>query len=111
MNVVRSEVDLSPAGGAVIGSPLDSAGAKRSARSDGIATTRPTACARPIDLDLLRLSYVCLANTLLQTLPERSLILSRIHGFFDSSPDPASIERFSLSGLVEGERVRRGPPG
>jgi hypothetical protein len=111
MNWVRSEADLPQAGGSVIGSPLDSASAKKGARSDGIATTRPTTCARPIDLDLLRLSYVCLANTLLQNLPERSLILSRIHGFFDTSPDPASIERFSLSGLVEGERGPQGSPG
>ncbi len=111
MNLVRSEADLPPSGGSVIGSPLDSASAQKDARSNGVATTRTTTCARPIDLDLLRLSYVCLANSLLQNLPERSLILSRIHGFFDTSPDPASIERFSLSRLVDGERGSQGPPG
>jgi hypothetical protein len=105
MNLDRSGLEFPAAVGSVIGSLLDPASAEKDARPVRTATTQTMACIRPIDLDLLRLSYVCRANTLLQDLPERSLVLSRIHGFFDASPDRASVERFSLSALIDG-RVR-----
>jgi hypothetical protein len=106
MNLGRSGLEPPAAVGSVTGSLLDPASAAKDARSVGAATTQATARIRPLDLDLLRLSYVCRANTLLQDLPERSLVLSNIHGFFDASPDRASVERFSLSALIDRGRVR-----
>jgi hypothetical protein len=106
MNLDRSGLEPPAAVGSAIGSSLDPASAEKDARPVRVATTQTMACIRPIDLDLLRLSYVCRANTFLQDLPERSLVLSRIHGFFDASPDRASVERFSLSALIDGGRAR-----
>jgi hypothetical protein len=100
MNLGRSGLEPPAAVGSVTGSLLDPASAAKDARSVGAARIRP------LDLDLLRLSYVCRANTLLQDLPERSLVLSSIHGFFDASPDRASVERFSLSALIDRGRAR-----
>jgi hypothetical protein len=59
-----------------------------------------------LDLDLLRLSYVCRADALLHGLPERSWVLARVHRLFDASPTPASIESLSLSTLIDGARAR-----
>jgi hypothetical protein len=103
MNLDKGGLESPAAVGCAIGSLSDPESAAKDARSAGTATTQATARIRPVDLDLLRLSYVCRANTLLRDLPERSLVLSRIHGFFDASPDRASVERFSLCALIDGE--------
>jgi hypothetical protein len=109
MSFGRSRFEFPAASGSSAGSWLDPASVVKDADPVGTAATQVTARTRPIDLDLLRLSYVCRANTLLWDLPGRSLVLSRIHGFFDASPDSASVERFSLSALIDGATGPRGP--
>ncbi len=69
-------------------------------------TTRAAAQVQTSDLDLLRLSYVFRADTLLHGLPERSRVLSTIHRFFDAAPDRASAESFPLSALIDHIRAR-----
>ncbi len=63
----------------------------------GWQTTR----ARATDLDLLRLSYICRADALLRGLPERSLVLARIHRFFDRVPRGAAFDELLLSALID----------
>lgn len=76
----------------------------------GKSTSTPAGTAlRPLDLDLLRLSYVCRADALLRGRPERSWVLSKIHRFFDASPDPASAGALSLRALIDAARADAAP--
>jgi hypothetical protein len=49
----------------------------------------------------LRLSCVFRADALLRGLPERTLVLARIHRFFDRAPDGAALNELLLSALFD----------
>ncbi len=63
---------------------------------EGLATT-PSGAA---DLDLLRLACVCRTDALLLGTPERTVVLARIHRFFDHAPRGAALGDLLLSALV-----------
>jgi hypothetical protein len=65
-----------------------------------------TVGARGTDPGLLRLSYVCRADTLLRGRAGRSAVLARIHGLFDESPGapPDSGALADLARLIDRSR-------